>query len=180
MIIWNTQIIMVILIIILSESFAQSTEWTLQNGKASRQKKISIPNKTANEIYKDISRWLVKYYRDPEENLKARVDGEYIRGVGYHSGFVAPGALAAADLQYGFMFEVGDQEVIFKITDVVLLYYPTQDTDDGVYRIEDYLKPTSKRKNRKSQSDEIVASLTQFSNSLFQSFESYVLANDNK
>lgn len=176
---YRRTIMMVLFTIILTDSFAQS-EWKLENGKATSQKKIEIPNKTANEIYKEISRWLIKYYHDPEENLKARIDGEYIRGVGHHTGFLKPGALTTADLQYGFIFEVEDQEVIFKITDAVLLYSSTQDTDDGVYRIEDYLKPTSKRKNKKSQSAEIVASLTVFSNSLFQSFENYVLSNDNK
>lgn len=152
-------------------SYAQSTDWNMENGKAVSQKLFSIPGKDQHEIYKSVNKWLVRYFSDPEENLKARIEDEYLRGVGYCRDFIKPGAVTSADLRYTFIFEVGDGNVVFKLTNAVLIYSSTQETDDGVYPVEEYFKVNSRGKKMQSDNEKVIAVLADFSNSLFQSFE---------
>jgi hypothetical protein len=170
--------LLVILLTTVADGSAQAPLWKLEQGKAVHQRKILIPGKTQYEIYKDVNRWLVKYYRDPEENLKARIEGEYLRGVGYNRGIVAAGE-SPFDLQYSFVFEVGNQEVIFSVTDVVIIHSKTEDTD-GTYRLEDYLTPSTKKKKKESDEEKVLTSLNEFVNSLFLSFEKSVALEDVK
>ena len=157
---------------------AQTPDWKIEQGKAISQKKILVSGKTQDEIYKDVSRWLVKYYRNPEENLKARIDGEYLRGVAYNRGLLNSGD-SPSDLQYSFIFEVGDQEVIFSVTDVIITHLKTEDTD-GIYHLEDYLLPSNKKKKKESEDEKILVLLNEFVASLFLSFEKSMLLDDAK
>jgi len=165
---------LLILLVTVAAGSAQTLDWKLEQGKAVSQKRILISGKTQDEIYKDVNRWLVKYYKDPEENLKARIDGEYIRGVAYNRGLFNSSDASPSDLQYSFIFEVVDQEVTLRITDVVVIYTKTEDTD-GTYRLEDYLVPAQRKKKKEQDSDKILASLNEFVNSLFLSFEKSML-----
>lgn len=168
------QIVAAILAISVSESRAQSSGWETEHGKAMRYEIVSIPGKTPNEIYREVNRWLVMYYHDPEEILKARIDGEYLRGVAYQQDFINTPDLNSADLQYSFIFEITEQEVIFTITDVMLLNYSLDETG-GVARLEEYLSPARKGKRKSKETDRVLASLTEFSNTVFKSFKNSML-----
>lgn len=130
-------------------AFSQSENFKMDKGKAINQRTFALQGKTPTEVYKDINRWLVKYYRDPEENLKARIDGEYLRGLGYYPGFIKSGSLTASDLQYTFIFEINEQGVEFTITDVVIVHDSSQDVN-SVYRLEEYFKPSKKKIHRRN------------------------------
>lgn len=151
--------------------FAQSGDWTIENGKALARKTIAVTGKNSNDIYKEVNRWLVKYFRDPEDNLKARIDGEYIRGIGYHRGVKGPDKFGTGNLKYTYIFEVVDEQVTFSITEVIFYESSVQDLESGTYGIEDFIThATSKRNN--SDATKMLSSLTEFSDQLFKSFES--------
>ncbi len=161
----------------INNSIAQLHDWKMDQGKAMRQRSFSLEGRSTADVYKEIHRWLVKYYKDPEEILKARIDEEYLRGVGYHADFLKSREFSPADLQYTFTFELTQQEVVFKITDVVLVHDSSQDIGTA-YRLEDFFKPTKKKKN--PEVERVIAKLTDFSNALFQSFENAVFISVNK
>jgi hypothetical protein len=47
----------------------------------------------SDEIHKEIERWLVGYYKAPDDHVKARITGEYVRGAGYFVDFMRYGSL---------------------------------------------------------------------------------------
>ncbi|HRE65703.1 MAG TPA: hypothetical protein PLM56_03135 [Cyclobacteriaceae bacterium] len=141
-----------ILIIYGQTGFTQTTNWNLVGGKAIAEKKLTIAGKSQNDIYREIYRWLIKVYKDPEDILKARLDDEYLRGVGYYSNCVKFGALSNASLQYSFSFEIKNEEVIFKIFDAFLIYSYSE-VDDGIYPIEDYIFAKKPKKKTRKKDD---------------------------
>lgn len=156
-------------------SFCQTSDWSLVGGKAIAEKKILIPGKTQSDIYRDVYRWIIKIYKDPEDILKARLEGEYLRGVGYYRNCVKFGSLSSADLQYSFTFDIKDNEVVFKLYNAFLLYSYSQD-DDGMRPVESFLVDvTSPKKKRKySETEAVLSGLNEFSSSLFKSLEIYL------
>jgi hypothetical protein len=168
-----------ILTLQLQNSFSQTTDWSLVNGKATAEKTILIPGTTQSDIYKDVYRWLIKVYKDPEDILKARLESEYLRGVGYYRNCVKFGSLSSADLQYSFTFEIKDGEVVFKLHNAFLLYSYSQD-DDGVRPVEGFLidSTNSKKKRKYSETEAVLSGLKEFSNTLFTSLESYLNGED--
>ncbi|MDZ7650905.1 MAG: hypothetical protein U5K54_29310 [Cytophagales bacterium] len=152
--------------------FSQTTDWNLVDGKAIVEKKLTIAGKSQSDIYKNVYRWMIKFYKDPEDILKARIENEYLRGVGYVSDCVRFGAQSTADLQYMFTFEIKNEEVIFKIFDASLLY---SWEDVGIHPVENFLSVKNSKKNKPDKESEmILASLNDFSNSIFQSFENHL------
>jgi hypothetical protein len=114
--------VLAFLILVCNLSFAQSDSFKLDGGKAIIKRTFPLHGKSASEVYKNVNRWLVKYYSDPEDNLKARIEDEYLRGVGYQRGLIQYGALTASDLQYTFIVKLNDQQAEFTITDVVIIH----------------------------------------------------------
>jgi hypothetical protein len=159
-------------------SFAQLDEWRIDHGKATRQRSFSLEGRTTADVYKEIHRWLVRYYKNPEEIIKARIDEEYLRGVGYHADFLKSREFSKADLQYTFTVELTQQEVVFKIADILLVHDSWQDVG-AAYRLEDVMEQ-AKRKKKNSEAEHVITELTNFSNSLFQSFENTVFSSLNK
>jgi hypothetical protein len=156
-------------------SFCQASDWSLVGGKAMAERKILIPGKTQSDIYKDVYRWLIKIYKDPEDFLKARLEGEYLRGVGYYRNCVKFGSLSSADLQYSFTFEIKDNEVVFKLYNAFLLYSYSQD-DDGMRPVENFLVDmnNTKKKRKYSETETVLNCLNEFSTNLFTSLESHL------
>lgn len=151
---------------------AQSSEWKLEDGKAMAKKNISVPGKTSGEIYRNINRWLVTYFKDPEDHIKARIEGEYLRGKGEYPNFFRSGSLSDAYLRYSFIFSIQEEEVIFQLTNAVLIY-PSTEENDAVHPVEGYFDTNGKRRNNNSV--KVIGSLEEFSNNIFKSFEEYVL-----
>lgn len=156
-------------------SFCQTSDWSLVGGKAMAEKKILVSGKPQSDIYKDVYRWLIKVYKNPEDILKARLEGEYLRGVGYYLNCVKFGSLSSADLQYSFTFEIKDNEVVFKLDNAYLLYSYSQD-DDGMRPIESFLVDMNnpKKKRKHSESEAVLSGLNKFSSTLFTSLESHL------
>jgi hypothetical protein len=162
-----------ILMIYPLSGFSQTTDWNLVDGKAIVEKKLMILGKSQSDIYKEVYRWLIKVYKDPEDILKARLEDEYLRGVGYYSNFVKFGVISNADLQYSFTFEIKNEEVVFKIFNAFLLY---SYEEVGVHPVENFLIVKSSKKVDKNEGAErVLASLNTFSNSLFESFENQLI-----
>jgi hypothetical protein len=136
-----------ILAIFSLSGFSQTTDWNLKDGKALVEKKLMIPGKNQNDIYKEVYRWLIKVYKDPEDILKVRLEDEYLRGLGYHSDCVKFGAQSSADLQYSFTFVIKNEEVIFKIFNAFLLY---SFEDVGVHPVEDFLLVNNSKKIKRT------------------------------
>lgn len=164
-----------ILVIFSLSAFSQTADWNLVDGKAVAVKKISMPGKSQNNVYKEVYRWLMKIYRDPEDILKARLEDEYLRGVGYYRDCVKFGSLSSSDLQYNFTFEIKDGEVVFKLHNAFFMYSYAQD-DDGMRPVEDFLDDVSnpKKKRRYSETETVLSSLNEFSTALFTSLESHL------
>ncbi len=167
-----------ILTIIALTAFSQPINWNLVDGKAIAEKKFIVSGKSQGEIYKEVYRWLIKVYNDPEDILKARIEDEYLRGVGYNSNFLKFGAISGADLQYTFKFEIRNDEVILKISNTLLIY--NSYGDDGPHPIENYLVAKNESGNkikRNEETERIKRLLNDFSNSLFVSFENHFQEN---
>jgi|SRR5688572_16412944 hypothetical protein len=150
--------------------FSQSPEWRLINGQAVAEKKFVIPGKSARDLYKEIHRWLIRKYENPEDIIKARVEDEYLRGVGYNSKFMKSIDHVSPALRYVFSFDVKDEEVTFKIFDAVLIDSNLQD-NDAEYPIEDYFNSG----NRGTESNEVLISASAFSASMFQTLETALI-----
>lgn len=166
-----------IILMLSRPGFCQDADWRLVEGKAIVEKSLLVPGKSADEIYKEISRWLNKAYEEPEKILKARLENEYLRGAAYTVNCVEYTAHSKADLQYSFAFEIKNEVVVFKIFDAFIVYDFTED-DDWSYPVEDYvfIKNFEKRERRKKDSERILTSLTYFSNSMFQDVENFLIA----
>lgn len=159
-------------------AFSQSAEWRLEHGKAVAEKTVTLSGKTSDDIYKEVNRWLVNYFKDPEDLLKARIEGEYLRGAARYSGLLKSKSISSTYLQYTFIFHVNEQEVTFKLTDAFIVYRASQGIDE-INRIEEYF--ANDKKNRKNPDSEVIlSSLEDFSNTLFQSFEKFLLKEDRK
>ncbi len=163
------------LVIFSLTAFSQTTDWNLVGGKAVAEKRITMPAKTQNDIYKEVYRWLMKIYKDPEDILKARLEDEYLRGVGYYKNCVKFGSLSSADLQYSFTFEIKSGEVVFKLYNAFFLYSYSQD-DDGMRPVEGFLLDVNspRKKGRYNENETVLSSLNEFSATLFTSLESHL------
>ncbi|HEY3401736.1 MAG TPA: hypothetical protein VGK59_00010, partial [Ohtaekwangia sp.] len=62
---WVVKNLALFLVLTNSSSFAQTTDWQLANGKAYAEMHIVLSGKSQDEIYRDLNRWLVKYYTNP-------------------------------------------------------------------------------------------------------------------
>lgn len=163
------------LCLLLSTAYTQDTDWHLVEGKAIAEKSLTLPGKNSTQIYREVNRWLIKVYTNPEDLLKAKLDDEYLRGIGYVPNCIKFGTISSAGLQYTFTFDIKDEKVVFKICDAFLIYGYTQD-DEGIYPVENYIfiKTGKKKKERKNNdSDLVLASLTDFSESMFKGLENH-------
>lgn len=158
--------------IISSNVFSQSAEWKVSEGRAFVQKSLIVPGKSASAIYKEIYRWLMKQYEEPEEILKARLENEYLRGSGYYSNLLT-GSEGNAGLQYTFSFEIENEEVTFKIFEAAVLFSNTQD-DDREYPIELYLVDRGKKKHP-WKSEKILSATNKFSDAIIRDIEESLL-----
>ncbi len=138
-----------VLVVYSLTGFSQTANWNLVDGKAIAEKKLTVPDRTQHEIYKEVYRWLIKVYKDPEDILKVRLEDEYFRGEGYNSDFLKFGEISGADLQYTFAFEIENSEVIFKIHNALLIY--NSHGDNGPHPVENYFvaKDEGGKKNRR-------------------------------
>jgi hypothetical protein len=149
---------------------AQSLDWQFVNGRAVAERKIVLSGKSEDEIYKEVSRWLVKYFHNPEENLKAKVHGEYLRGIGHQEELITSGRLHRASLQYTFVADIDDETLTFRLIDGVLIYPGGQDADvnhGSVHKIEEFFGVNDKKSS--TENAEIRAALNKFSEALLSS-----------
>jgi hypothetical protein len=155
---------------------SQNTNWNLVGGKAIAEKKIIMPGKTQHDIYKEVYRWLIKVYKNPEDILKARIENEYLRGLGYNSNFLKFGEISGADLQYIFAFEINEEWVIFKVYQALII--DNTHENHQPHPVENYfiaLDESGKKNKKVEESKRILASLNDFTNSLFASLENHLL-----
>jgi hypothetical protein len=164
--------LVVCLEIISIDVFCQSAEWKVSEGQAVVQKSLILPGKSASAIYKEIYRWLMKRYEEPEDILKARLENEYLCGSGYYSNLLT-GSDGNAGLQYTFSFDIENEEVTFKIFDAAVLFSNTQD-DDREYPIELYLVDTG-RKKHPWKSEKILSATHKFSDAIIRDLEESLL-----
>ena len=164
--------IFVLLTFLSVQAFSQSeSTWHLDQGKAIARKSILMPGKLAVDIYKEVNRWLVKYYNEPEDNIKARIDGEYLRGAGYHTNIF--NSRESADFSYTFIFDVVDGKVTMTITDglIIHVYASAVSEPDKHESVEEYLRLERKTKIKAREVEQVMMLLNSFSVSLFESFE---------
>ena len=132
---------------------------------------IVLSGKSQDEIYRDLNRWLVKYYVNPEEILKAKIHGEYLRGDAYEPQVITSGPLTRADLHYTFVAKISENTLTFTLSNAVLVSPGGQDADvdqGGTHRVEDFFHNDAKKKS-KPESEKILVALNDFSGSLLNS-----------
>lgn len=152
----------------------QETQWTVVNGKARLQTVITVPQKDAAYLYKQISRWLIATFENPEDVLKARIESEYLKGEAYHSKIVTRGPLNSVNFKYTFSLEIKDEKVRFTFSNGLLIYDLAEDNSKGVYPIESYFKHPEKKK-KDQNAENVLASVNTLSGSLVRSLEDYLL-----
>lgn len=170
----RTIVFTVILLAASTAGFAQTQQWTLVDGRASLQSVILVPEKDAGYLYRQVNRWLIATFKNPEDVLKARIESEYLRGEAFHSSIFQLGALSSIDFQYTFAVDVKDGKVRLTFWNGILLYDDSQDTN-GVHPIEQYVNNVGKKK-REQFSANVLTSVNTLSNSLLKSLEGYLLS----
>jgi hypothetical protein len=171
-------IVLALFVIAATSAVAQSAAFTLENGKAVCQRDFSLQGRSGVDVYRDVERWLVKYYQNPEEIIKARIDGEYIKAVGYRPGIIKYGAGTNSDLQYTLTVSIIENNLQVIVTDVIVIYDWTQDAY-GIYRLEDYFKP-SKKPRKDPEGERVLAEAGNFTSALFESFQNSIFPPENK
>lgn len=155
---------------------SQSTEWKLADGKAVAEEKFVLPGKSESDIYKSVYRWLMTEYKNPDDAIKARMEGEYLRGVGYASECVKVGALSSGDLQYSFVFAIRQEEVTVRLSNAILLY--SYSSHDGYIPVEHYMNSDDGKAGKgNSESENVLTSIDAFSSRLFASLQSHLIKN---
>jgi hypothetical protein len=155
---------------------SQSTQWKLEGSKAVSEETFVLPGKTENEIYRDVYRWLMTEYKNPDEVIKARLEGEYLRGVGYASECVNVGALSSGDLQYTFTFAIRHEEVILTLSNAILHY--SYSAHDGYVPVEHYMKLGGGKAGKTNRdSENVLTSIDDFSSRLFASLQNHLIKN---
>ena len=149
-------------------SFAQNNNPTLSISGVEAVV-VDVNDKSANEIYDNLKKWVVKSYRNPDEVIKADIPNEQIRINGYSGGFF-------------------QAKILGKMTDYDVMYMLTLDIKDNKYRLSfvvenitfdggtPYLASTkswfkksdgSVRKSSKTQYDSFNGSLKSINNSIY-------------
>lgn len=155
---------------------SQSTQWKLEGSKAVAERKIVLPGKSESDIYKDVYRWIMTEYKNPDDVIKARLEGEYLRGVGYASECVNVGALSSGDLQYTFAFVIRHEEVTVTLSNAILLY--SYSAHDGYVPVEHYMKVERGKAGKNNRdSENVLNSIDAFSLRLFSSLQSHLIKN---
>jgi|GEM_PF-5480943 hypothetical protein len=153
---------------------AQAPEWTVVNGKAQVQSVISVPGKDATQLYKQVHRWLLATFKNPEEMVKARVEFEYVRGVGYSTNIFQAGALSHLDFRYAFVIEMKDERVRLTLSKGVILNDNPQDINDST-PLEYYFNRLNKKKNDK-HAREVITAVNTMTGTLLESLENVLLS----
>jgi hypothetical protein len=157
-----------LLIMIAIPLLGQDTNWELVSGKAVASRSYELPGRDARTIYREVNRWLVRMYSNPEELIKARIDDEYLRGVGHRSSFVRLGDVTDADLHYVFVFEVQASRLTLRFQEAKLVY--THATDYHTSPVEHYFAAGAEKNAPHGHDPELVKhTLNAFADELFLS-----------
>lgn len=165
-----------ILVICALPGLSQSKQWKLDGSKAVAESKFVLPGKSESEIYKEIYRWLMTEYKNPDDVIKARLEGEYLRGVGYASECVKVGAQSSGDLQYTFAFAIRQEEVTVTLSNAILLY--SYSSHDGYVPVEHYLQNGDGGPGKGNpEYKNVLTSIDAFSSRLFASLQNHLTKN---
>ncbi len=165
-----------ILVVFALPGFSQSKQWKLDGSKAVAERKFVLPGKSESEIYKDVYRWLMAEYNNPDDAIKARLEGEYLRGVGYASECVKVGALSSGDLQYTFVFAISDEQVTVTLSNAILLY--SYSSHDGYVPVEHYMNSDGGKGGKTNpEFENVLTSIEAFSSRLFASLQNHLTKN---
>ena len=77
---------------------------------------VEVPNKSAQEIYKNVKKWVIKSYKNPEKVLKVDLPAEQIRINGYNSSFFQGKALGMVDYGVDYMLTIDIKENKYKFS----------------------------------------------------------------
>ena len=160
--------IFLLLLLCSTTAYSQSSDWQIANGKAVAEKTISLPGKSEDVIYEDVSRWLTEYFKSRDGNLKALINGEYLRGVGNQIDLIQSGRLNHASFRYTFVIRIKREELTVKLVDGVLTSSGGQDAESSFHNIEEFFNTTG---SMETEDAAIRENLNTFSNSFFNSLQ---------
>ena len=80
---------------------------------------VDVNNKSANEIYDNLKKWVMKSYRNPDEVIKADIPNEQIRINGYNRGFFQGKALSTFDYDVTYMLTLDIKDNKYRLSFVV-------------------------------------------------------------
>lgn len=166
-----TLILVGVIIFLTASSPEQAEEWLLKDGKAQYQTVIIVPDHDAGLIYKQVNRWLVHRFENPEDILKARVEGEYLRGEVHCPKLCQLGALSSPDFSYTFSFEIKDERVRLTFYNGVVKFVNKED-GNRTYPIESYFMRQNKKHDRNSF--KVISSVNEVTVSLKNSLEKFL------
>lgn len=141
-------------------------QMTYENG-AIIQTVIDVESTPAPDLYKLVSRWVTKTYKNPDKVVKASLENEEIRG----DGFEAKGLLINQtpkiynDFRYSFKIEVKDNRV----------RYTMYDMRGELYEIEAYCYKKDGTFRTNSQATTVKNSATAIAAALIQSLANALL-----
>lgn len=158
---------------LIASSPEQAQEWVLKDGKAQYQTVIIVPDHDARFIYKQVNRWLVHRFKSPEDVLKARIEGEYLRGDVYCPKLCQLGTLSSPDFSYTFSIEIKDGKVRLTLYNGTVTFINFED-GNRTYSLETYLTRQSKKPDRNSS--KLISSANELAMSLKDSLENFLTA----
>ena len=77
---------------------------------------VNVPDKSANEIYENLKKWVMKSYRNPEKVLKADIVNEQIRINGYNSNFFQGKGLTTFDYAVSYMLTLDIKDNKYRLS----------------------------------------------------------------
>jgi hypothetical protein len=165
----KTLIITAIFLLIIESAYSQTSDWTIVNGKGQATRTLNVSGSVANDIYKDIYRWMITRYAHPEEIITTSLENEYLGGESLKTDFVKLGNITTLDLSYHFSFEVKDEQVTITIFNAHVIYDYTDPY--GVTPAEDFITAKQRAGKQPEENVLITASLIDFTNAMFNELE---------
>ncbi|AWG20205.1 hypothetical protein FFWV33_01020 [Flavobacterium faecale] len=122
------KVLMLFLLLITGLITAQETEFKFTKDGFTDYVVGTIPNKTANELYKKALDWVSVTYNNPKEVIKAQIENDYIRIEGSESNMLCIKTLGMMNCSNGrYQIEISFKDGKYKF---------------DVIKLEQYLKPS--------------------------------------
>jgi len=139
---------------------------------------IEVPNKSPKELYELSINWLNETYKNPEEVLKGKIEGEYVRwrGTSSHMECIDPlGLIPCQSVRWTIELRFKDGRVRWEFIDMESYSSPSKYTSGGWYSLSPSYRYLNKNGKALKQNTKNMKSFRDAANSLAGNYKEYLL-----